>query len=97
MGKLSDDAKICNVVVPPKLEQGRYANAFRVVPFNEDECYLDFLTFTPQTQQAVVVSRIQVSLELVFRVRDWLTDLLDECTETSDAAGDPAFDAEDVN
>lgn len=49
---------------------GTYANAFRIVPDNEHEVFLDFCIYSAHTHTAQVVSRVRVAVEFLATVQE---------------------------
>lgn len=49
---------------------GVYANAFRIVPDNENEVFLDFCIYSAHTNTAQVVSRVRVAVAFLATVQE---------------------------
>lgn len=49
---------------------GTYANAFRIVPDNDHEVFLDFCIYSARTNTAQVVSRVRVAVEFLATVQE---------------------------
>lgn len=49
---------------------GTYANAFRIVPDNDREVFLDFCIYSVRTNTAQVVSRVRVAVEFLATVQE---------------------------
>jgi len=69
------------VRVPSEMEQGEYANAFRVLHDQGQEWLLDFVVLSGREQKGVVVSRLRIQQELLEKMRDRLSTALAELTE----------------
>ena len=57
---------------------GQFANAFRVVSSEGEECVLDFLVWSAAENRASVVSRVRVRREFLTAIRDHLEELVEE-------------------
>lgn len=49
---------------------GTYANAFRIVPDNDREVFLDFCIYSARTNTAQVVSRVRVAIDFLATVQE---------------------------
>jgi hypothetical protein len=49
---------------------GTYANAFRIVPDNDREVFLDFCIYSVRTNTAHVVSRVRVAVEFLATMQE---------------------------
>lgn len=64
----------CKVLIPPGLETGEYANAFRVVHDGGTDWFLDFLVVTRAEQVARLVARVRVQQMFLDPIRDRLAE-----------------------
>jgi hypothetical protein len=60
----------CEVTMGCENPFGTYANAFRIVPDNEHEVFLDFCIYSAHTNTAQVVSRVRVAVEFLATVQE---------------------------
>lgn len=59
---MADKTITCPVDMSPKVSRlGTFANAFRVIRDNGDECFLDFCVYSAQENRAELVSRVRVN------------------------------------
>ena len=73
MSNLKRDTK---VKVEPDVKFGEFANAFRVVEEAGDDCFLDFLVYSEQEQEATVVSRVRIRREFLSAICDRLGEAM---------------------
>jgi hypothetical protein len=66
----------CEVVVPPELAFGVFANAFRVVEASDGRCVLEFLVYSTTGQQAKVVNKVPVRKAFLPVIRDRIATCL---------------------
>lgn len=76
--KVGDDVKF-----------GQYANAFRVVEEIGTDCYLDFMVYSNDVEEAVVVSRVRVRKEFLPSIRKVLASVMNEEFEEYDEDAAP--------
>ena len=62
----------CDVNVAPDLLYGAYANAFRILPENGAECFLDFCVFSAESNTAKVVARLRVHVSFLAVIQERL-------------------------
>jgi hypothetical protein len=76
----------CAISVQPHVEVGSFANAFRIVP-DGSEYILDFLVYSKEAQQALVVARVRVAEVFLAAI---LLRLSQSLTEIAESKGNPA-------
>ena len=76
------------VKVEPDVKFGEFANAFRVVEEAGDDCFLDFLVYSAQEEEAVVVSRVRIRREFLGAICDRLGEAMVKF-ETAEGAETP--------
>jgi len=64
------------VKVQPEVKFGEFANAFRVVEEAGDDCFLDFLVYSEQEQEATVVSRVRIRRDFLSAICDRLGEAM---------------------
>jgi len=79
MSNLKRDTK---VKVEPEVKFGEFANAFRVVEEAGDDCFLDFLVYSEQEQEATVVSRVRIRREFLGAICDRLGEAMVDFSTT---------------
>jgi len=57
---------------------GQFANAFRVVEEVGPDCFLDFMIYSADLQEATVVSRVRVRRDFLPHIRNTLTSAMEE-------------------
>ena len=61
------------------LRVGAFANAFRLTPDTDGECFLDFCVYSPSEDCACIVARVRVSHDFVpvilYRLNEGLRDI----------------------
>jgi len=57
---MSESERSTKVKVEPEVKFGVFANAFRIVEEVGEDCFLDFMVYSAQEEEAVVVSRVRV-------------------------------------
>ena len=67
-----------DVWVPPQLQMGEFANAFRLLHDSGNEWFLDFLVHSPTEGKATVVARVRVQEAFLSSIRDRLDNTLQE-------------------
>jgi hypothetical protein len=75
----------CEVTMGDESPFGTYANAFRIVPDNENEVFLDFCIYSARTNTAQVVSRVRVATEFLATVRERISPWTQEAPPTRNA------------
>lgn len=60
----------------PEHSQGMFANAFRVVDAEGDQCHLEFLVYSKTENRARIVGRVSVNKGLLPLLRDAITEVL---------------------
>jgi hypothetical protein len=73
---MSDSERSTRVKVEPDVKFGEFANAFRVVEEIGEDCFLDFMVYSAQEEEAVVVSRVRVRRDFLAAIRDRLEEAL---------------------
>lgn len=68
----------CDISMGEENPFGVYANAFRIVPDNEREVFLDFCIFSAHTNTAQVVARVRVAVDFLATIQDRIARDLDE-------------------
>jgi hypothetical protein len=66
----------CDVVVPPELMFGVFANAFRVADTDDGRCLLEFLIYSAADHRAKVVGKVPVRKSFLPVIRDRITTCL---------------------
>ena len=79
----------CDVTVPKNRKFGQFANAFRILPDTGHEYLLDFLVFSKQEKEAVVIARVRVNGHLLGMIRDTLSHVLTELGNTKNPPEQP--------
>lgn len=69
---------ITKVNVQEDVKFGQFANAFRVVDEVGPDCFLDFMIYSADLQEATVVSRVRVRREFLPSIRKTLGSAMDE-------------------
>lgn len=72
------DQKAPEVRVPPDIQVGVFANAFRLLQDSGNEWFLDFLVHSATEGKATVVARIRVQEAFLPSIRDRLATTLKE-------------------
>jgi len=70
------------------LRVGSFANAFRVTPDTDDECFLDFSVYSPSEGCACIVARVRVRYDLVPVILDRLGDVFHDNNSPPPNVGD---------
>jgi hypothetical protein len=73
---MSDSERSTRVKVESDVKFGEFANAFRVVEEIGEDCFLDFMVYSAQEEEAVVVSRVRVRRDFLAAIRDRLEEAL---------------------
>jgi hypothetical protein len=73
---MSDSERSTRVKVEPNVKFGEFANAFRVVEEIGEDCFLDFMIYSAQEEEAVVVSRVRIRRDFLAAIRDRLEEAL---------------------
>jgi len=81
---MAESQRITKVIVQEDVKFGQFANAFRVVEEVGPDCFLDFMIYSADLQEATVVSRVRVRREFLPNIRKTLSCAMDEFP-----AGDP--------
>jgi len=71
---MSDSELITKVKVEPEVKFGSFANAFRIVEEIGEDCFLDFMVYSAQEQEAIVVARVRVRRDFIPAIRDRLIE-----------------------
>jgi len=66
------DQRMCSILIAEDVEEGEFANGFRVVRSGE-ESFLDFLIYSHSSNQAVVVARVRVDTDFLPTIHDTLS------------------------
>jgi hypothetical protein len=75
----------CEVRIGDESSFGTYANAFRIVPDNEQEVFLDFCVYSARTDTAQVVSRVRVAVAFLPTIQERLAPWTRECPPARNA------------
>lgn len=75
---MAESQRITKVNVEADVKFGQFANAFRVVEEVGPDCFLDFMIYSADCQEATVVSRVRVRREFLPNIRETLSDAMDE-------------------
>lgn len=75
---MADSQRITKVNVEEDLKFGEFANAFRVIEEVGPDCFLDFMVYSADAQEATVVSRIRVRREFLDSIRKTLSQAMEE-------------------
>jgi len=73
---MSTEVAVPEIIVDPELRFGEYVNAVRLLPDGDDEVLLDLAVFSPQAQEARVVSRLRCRPSFLRALRDKLDSVL---------------------
>ena len=73
---MSDSERSTKVKVEPEVKFGEFANAFRVVEEIGEDCFLDFMVYSAQEEEAVVVSRVRVRRDFLSAICDRLGEAM---------------------
>jgi len=74
------DVKTCRVYIADDLEDGAFANGFRVVSDSDGESFLDFMLYSHINNKAVVVSRVRVDDQFLESIRSHLSEKISKKT-----------------
>lgn len=93
---MSGSEKNTKVRIEPDVKFGEFANAFRVVEEVGGDCFLDFMVYSAQAEEAVVVSRVRVRREFLTAIQDRLKEALhkfdgSEAVDAVDAVDNSVF------
>ena len=75
---MAESQRITKVNVQEDVKFGQFANAFRVVEEVGPDCFLDFMIFSADAQEATVVSRVRVRREFLPSIRKTLSCAMEE-------------------
>ena len=75
---MADSQRITKVIVAEGIKFGQFANAFRVIEEVGPDCFLDFMVYSADVQEATVVSRIRVRREFLPSIRETLKNAMQE-------------------
>jgi len=75
---MADSQRITKVNVEEDVKFGQFANAFRVVEEVGPDCFLDFMIYSADAQEATVVSRVRVRREFLPSIRKTLSAAMAE-------------------
>ena len=70
---MAESQRITKVNVQEDVKFGQFANAFRVVEEVGPDCFLDFMIYSADLQEATVVSRVRVRREFLPNIRKTLS------------------------
>lgn len=85
---MADSQRITKVNVEEDVKFGTFANAFRVVEEVGPDCFLDFMVYSVDVQEATVISRVRVRREFLGSIRKTLSHAMEEFP-AQDASGSP--------
>lgn len=84
---MAEREQTTKVHVEEGVKFGTFANAFRVIDEVGPDCFLDFMIYSSDLQEATVVSRVRVRREFLPSIRTTLStamkELLPESSEES--------------
>lgn len=66
------------VRVDEAVKFGQFANAFRIVEEVGPDCFLDFMVYSADCQEATVISRVRVRREFLPSIRKTLGEAISE-------------------
>ena len=75
---MAESQRITKVNVQEDVKFGQFANAFRVVEEIGPDCFLDFMIYSADVQEATVVSRVRVRREFLPNIRKTLSCAMKE-------------------
>ena len=75
---MAHSQRITNVTVEPKLKHGVFANAFRIVEETGPDCFLDYMVYSAEANEATVVARVRVRRDFLPNIRQTLGDAMIE-------------------
>jgi hypothetical protein len=75
---MAESQRITKVNVQEDVKFGQFANAFRVVEEVGPDCFLDFMIYSADLQEATVVSRVRVRREFLPNIRKTLSCAMEE-------------------
>jgi len=75
---MADSQRITKVNVEEDVKFGQFANAFRIVEEVGPDCFLDFMVYSADVQEATVVSRVRVRREFLDNIRRTLSAAMEE-------------------
>lgn len=72
-----------DVKVLPDIKFGQFANAFRVVEEVGTDCFLDFMVFSVQANEAIVVARVRVCRDFLPQIRETMQEAVVQFEQNS--------------
>jgi len=75
---MSESQLITKVNVEEDVKFGQFSNAFRVVEEVGPDCFLDFMIYSEDAQEATVVSRVRVRRVFLDSIRKTLSAAIEE-------------------
>ena len=75
---MAHSQRITNVTVEPGLKHGVFANAFRIVDEAGPDCFLDYMVYSAEANEATVVARVRVRRDFLPNIRQTLGDAMME-------------------
>jgi hypothetical protein len=82
---MADEQRITKVNVEEDVKFGAFANAFRVVEEVGPDCFLDFMVYSADIQEATVISRVRVRREFLGSIRETLSTAMQEFPAPEDS------------
>jgi hypothetical protein len=73
---MSDSERSTKVKVEPEIKFGEFANAFRVVEEIGEDCFLDFMVYSAQEEEAVVVARVRIRRDFLSAICERLGEAM---------------------
>jgi hypothetical protein len=67
-----------NVIVESSLKHGVFANAFRIVDETGPDCFLDYMVYSEDANEAKVVARVRVNRDFLPNIRETLCEAMVE-------------------
>jgi len=94
---MADSQRITKVNVEEDVKFGQFANAFRVVEEVGPDCFLDFMVYSAEVQEATVVSRVRVRREFLDNIRKTLSAAMEEFPSEGGPGRGPRKNGETVH
>lgn len=76
MSQMPSSVHTTNVTVDDEVKFGVFANAVRVVEEAGPDCFLDFMVYSVEQNEATVVARVRVRRDFLDGIRDTLSDAM---------------------
>jgi hypothetical protein len=73
---MSQPERTTKVKVEPEVKFGEFANAFRVVEEIGEDCFLDFMVYSAQEGEAIVVARVRIRRDFISAIRERLGEAM---------------------